>query len=88
MRPEAEQAAAAPATGEMTFGQLLQSALAQVEATQVQAASQATQLAAGQTDDLARVMIASEKATLTLQLALTVRNKMLEAYQEIMRMPL
>jgi flagellar hook-basal body complex protein FliE len=33
-------------------------------------------------------MIASERANLSLNLTVQVRNKLLEAYQEIMRMPL
>ena len=45
-----------------------------------------TQLATGETQDLHRVMIAVEEVNLALQLTLQIRNKMLEAYQEIMRM--
>jgi len=42
---------------------------------------------AGQTTDLHRVMIATEKANIALQLAIEVRNKVVSAYEEIMRMP-
>lgn len=77
-----------PAAGEVSFGDFLQQALAQVEAAQREASRQGLLLASGQADDLARVMIASEKATLALQLTIAVRNKVLEAYQEILRMPL
>ena len=45
-------------------------------------------LASGQAPDLHSVTIAAEKATLSFQLAVQVRNKALEAYQEIMRMQL
>jgi len=44
------------------------------------------QLALGQTDNLHQVMIASERTRLDFQLLLAVRNKVLEAYQELMRM--
>lgn len=85
--PAARPAGEAPA-GEMGFGDFLRQALSRVEAVQREAARQGQQLAAGSVQDIAQVMIASEKATLSLQLTIAVRNKVLEAYQEIMRMPL
>jgi flagellar hook-basal body complex protein FliE len=69
------------------FGHYLTEALAKVEAAQLQAADAAQRLATGEIRDVAEVMIASEKATLALQLTVQVRNKVVEAYQEIMRMP-
>jgi flagellar hook-basal body complex protein FliE len=44
------------------------------------------EFAVGKRADLHEVMIASEKAGLSFRLLLQMRNKMLEAYQEIMRM--
>lgn len=72
----------------LSFGAWLNQALARLEATQAAASGAARQLAAGQSPDLAQVMITSEQATIALQLTVAVRNKVLEAYQEIMRMPL
>jgi flagellar hook-basal body complex protein FliE len=69
------------------FGQFLQEALANVETAQTDAATAAQKLATGEIKDVAEVTIASEKATLALTLTVQVRNKVLEAYQEIMRMP-
>ncbi|MDH5325990.1 MAG: flagellar hook-basal body complex protein FliE [Gammaproteobacteria bacterium] len=43
-------------------------------------------LAAGENNNLHDVMLTLEKAKLSFQLALEVRNKLLESYQEIMRM--
>jgi flagellar hook-basal body complex protein FliE len=43
-------------------------------------------LLVGESDDLHGVMIAMEKAGLAFQLTMTVRNKVIEAYQEVMRM--
>jgi flagellar hook-basal body complex protein FliE len=37
-------------------------------------------------DNLHQVMITAEKASVTLQTTLEIRNKVVEAYQEIMRM--
>lgn len=78
---------ATPATTVKEFGQYLAEALANVEAAQQEAASAAQRLATGEIQDVAEVTIASEKATLALQLTVQVRNKVLEAYQEMMRMP-
>lgn len=43
-------------------------------------------LATGKTDNVADVMIASEKADIALRLMVQVRNKIVDAYQEIMKM--
>jgi flagellar hook-basal body complex protein FliE len=45
-------------------------------------------LATGETDNIHHVMLSLEKAKLSFQLMLQVRNKALEAYQEMMRMQL
>jgi flagellar hook-basal body complex protein FliE len=38
--------------------------------------------------ELSEVMIATQKAEISLQLTMQIRNKVLEAYQEIMKMPI
>lgn len=43
-------------------------------------------LAAGEGEDLHRVMLQLEKAKLSLSLTVQVRNRLLESYQEVMRM--
>lgn len=43
-------------------------------------------LAAGQTDNIHQVMMSLEKAKLSFELMLQVRNKLLEGYQDVMRM--
>ncbi|HHZ13100.1 MAG: flagellar hook-basal body complex protein FliE [Caldicoprobacterales bacterium] len=45
-----------------------------------------TYMAAGQIDSLDKIMIDMEKADIALQFTLQVRSKILDAYQEIMRM--
>jgi flagellar hook-basal body complex protein FliE len=76
-----------PASIAKDFGQYLAEALAKVESAQNDATSAAQRLATGEVSDVAEVMIASEKATLALNLTIQVRNKVLEAYQDMMRMP-
>jgi flagellar hook-basal body complex protein FliE len=47
---------------------------------------QVTRLALGETDNLHQVMISLERAKLSFQLMVQVRNKFLEAYQDVLRM--
>lgn len=70
-----------------SFAGLLQEAVAQTSRLQHEADTLADQVARGQSGDLAATMIAIEKAQISFQLMLQVRNKVVEAYQEIMRMP-
>lgn len=44
------------------------------------------ELLSGETDSLHDVMISAEKADLALLLAVQIRNKVIDAYNEIMRM--
>ncbi|MGB3990558.1 MAG: flagellar hook-basal body complex protein FliE, partial [Acetivibrionales bacterium] len=46
----------------------------------------ADDFAAGRTDNIHQVMLAAEKANVALQFTLQIRNKLLDAYNEIMRM--
>ena len=68
------------------FATTLQKALGEVNQLQNESDRAAVQVASGQTDDIHQALIAAEKANLALQLTITIRNKVLEAYQEISRM--
>jgi len=72
--------------GGVSFGQYLTDALDQVNGLQQQSTQMTNDFIAGKTDSIHEVLIAGEKASLSLQLALEIRNKVLEAYQEINRM--
>lgn len=69
-----------------SFKDALKDALEQVNETDRQSRKDNAALAAGSADDLHSVMINAEKADLALQLTMQVRNKILDAYNEIMRM--
>lgn len=74
-------------TGNRTdFFSYLNNALQEVDDLQKKAAESASKLVLGDQDYLHNTMIAYEKANLALQLTIEVRNKIVEAYQEIMRM--
>lgn len=68
------------------FGSLLMDALKQVSGTQAEARQMQNDLMAGQPVEFHDLMIAMEKASVGMQLTVQVRNKLLEAYQEISRM--
>jgi flagellar hook-basal body complex protein FliE len=69
-----------------SFGGFLGEALGKLAHTNAEANSQAQALATGQAQDIPSVVMAIEHASLEFQLASTVRNKAVEAYQEIFRM--
>jgi len=71
-----------------SFQDFLWEALDEVNRLQNEADVLARGLALGEVRDVSQVMLAAEKAQLSLELLVQVRNKCIEAYQEIMRMPL
>jgi flagellar hook-basal body complex protein FliE len=77
---------AAKSSTEKPFGQFLTDALDNVNELQKKADQASTDLATGRIEDISQVVIAAEKAAIALQLTIQVRNKMLESYQEMMRM--
>jgi len=68
------------------FGKALMDAIDGLSQTQNAADDKSVQLAAGDPVDLHEVMLARETASLDFQLAVQVRNKLVEAYQDVMRM--
>lgn len=75
-------------TEEKSFGDLLGEAIQSVNQQSLDVTEKRKALAAGKLDDLSQVVIAAEKSSINMQLTIQVRNRILEAYQEIMRMPL
>lgn len=65
------------------FGQMLMDAIKDVNQTQLDAKGMQNDFMAGRPVEFHDLMIAMEKASTTMQLTLQVRNKLLEAYQEI-----
>src|SRR5438128_701507 len=68
-----------------SFGQFLQDAISEVNKAQVHAGDMAARFAAGEPMDVHQVMIAAQEAGVALNLAVQVRNKVVDAYQELMR---
>lgn len=76
-----------PAEVTKSFGDFLQQAIEGVSAQEHAAKEMTTKFMVGQAD-VSQVMIASEQAQLSLQLTTQIRNRVVEAYQDIMRMQL
>lgn len=68
------------------FGSTLDRAIGQVDGAQKAADAQINAFVAGEQENLHEVMISMNQAELYLQLMTEVRNRMLETYQELMRM--
>ena len=68
------------------FKDLLKRALTDLNASQVGANESIKNLATGGEENLHDVMISMEKASLTLQYAIQIRNKVLESYQSVIQM--
>ncbi len=69
-----------------SFKDTLKEAIQQVNELQEDAATMQQQFVTGEVTDLHQVMVAAEKARVALELMLEIRNKMVDAYKEIMRM--
>ena len=75
--------ATGPASSPPTFGDLLADVVQHVDGQQAEAAGKIGDLLAGNAGDLSEALIAEEKADLSFQLMLQVRNKVVQAYQQI-----
>ncbi|NBC37508.1 flagellar hook-basal body complex protein FliE [Novosphingobium sp. FSY-8] len=81
----APQAAPAQGTAQGGFGNAVEGALNKVNATQKQAEALTNAYETGQTQDIAKVMLARQEASVGFEATLQVRNKLLSAYQDIMK---
>lgn len=73
-------------TPEISFGEYLNTALMKVSGLEEQSDQLKEDFALGKTDNIPEVLIAGEKANVALQFTMQVRNKIMDAYSEIMRM--
>jgi flagellar hook-basal body complex protein FliE len=71
-----------------TFGKILFDSVNKVNGLQLEADRQIEALARGEQKDIHRTMISMEKASISFELMMQIRNKVIEAYDEIRRMPI
>ena len=76
-----------PAGRDSEFYHTLESTIDKVQDLQSSAEQQVSDVLQGKGKDLHAALIAVEKADLSFQLMMQVRNKIVQAYQEISRMP-
>ena len=69
------------------FGSIIKDAVDSIDSTQKSAEQEISKAVTGESPDLHKTIIALQTADLKFQLGLQVRNKMIGAYDEIMRMP-
>lgn len=85
---KASQAGSAHPAETVDFAQVLQSTLHGVSAAQNEARAMSREFSAGNPDvNLQEVMVNLEKASLSFQQMVQVRNRLVSAYQDIMNMP-
>lgn len=82
----ASEKAARPPNAVAQVGQTFGQALDQLSAAQAHSDQLIQKLAAGENVDLHTVMIAAEQADISFRVALALRDRLVEAYQEMMRM--
>ncbi len=73
-------------TSPKTFGEALEGMLKDVNNSQLEANHAAQEVSAGRNKDIHGAVLAMEKAEIQFRLLAQVRNKVIEAYREIMRM--
>lgn len=76
-----------PITGP-SFADTLKESIGEVSKLQQDATSAVENLAAGRTDDVTGVMTAVEKSDLAFKTLLSIRAKLMDAYDEIKNMPI
>jgi flagellar hook-basal body complex protein FliE len=75
-----------PYEAQKSFASVLKNSIEEINHLQTESDQLTNKMINGEDVELHDVMIASQKASVTLQLGLEVRNKAVEAYQEMMRM--
>lgn len=84
IRPVANAGISAGNAG--VFQEVFAQSIATVEANRAAAAQSVDRFLSGEGEDLHKVALATQKADLSFEMFLQVKNKVVSAYQEIMRM--
>ena len=75
-----------PKAGTVGFGDILTSAINETSKLQTQSAQEVEKLMTGEVQDVHTALIAVQKADLSFQMMMQVKNKLMAAYDEVMRM--
>ena len=71
--------------GSANFGEMLKDAISTANTLQKQSDTEIQKLMTGESQDLHTTLIAVQRADLSFQMMMQVRNKLVQAYQELMR---
>ncbi|MCP4287709.1 MAG: flagellar hook-basal body complex protein FliE [Gammaproteobacteria bacterium] len=78
-----------PAANSVSFSNMLKQSIDNVNETQVHASEMKQSFELGQKDvNLAEVMVAVQKSDISFEAMVQVRNKLVDAYKEVMNMPI
>jgi flagellar hook-basal body complex protein FliE len=84
--PGAPSAPGVPGADDKTFSEIFKESMDQVNTYQHQANEAIHELVAGRSKNIHETLLTIERADTSLKLMMQVRNKILDAYKEIMRM--
>jgi len=73
-------------TGDKSFGEIIKSSIEDVKKLQKDSDNAVRNLVTGKETDIHKTMIMMEKSGISFQLMMAVRNKIIAAYETIMRM--
>jgi len=73
-------------SAETSFSDVINEAITKVNDLQIESSKKTEEFISGESSDIHSVIMAGSKADLALQMTLQVRNKVMEAYKEIMNM--
>lgn len=72
-------------SGAVSFEELLSSSMKEVNTLQLESDALVTKLATGDVEDISEVVLASSRAEIALKMFLELRNKFVDAYQQLSR---
>jgi flagellar hook-basal body complex protein FliE len=84
--PHTPRTLATPPTEGSSFADVLSEAVTEVQRLQGEADTAIRQLVSGEVKDVTEAMVAIEKADVSFQTMMAIRNKIVAAYEEVMRM--
>jgi flagellar hook-basal body complex protein FliE len=84
---DAGQLSQGHATGDFSFAQTMKDALASVDQDQRVAGDKMAAVDAGKSDDLVGAMLSSQQASLSFSMLMQVRNKVMGAVDELLKLP-
>lgn len=84
--PKPEVSLPKPEVGQPAFGDIMKNLIGDVDRLQKTTEAATGKMLTGELEDVHQVVVAMEEAQASFRLLMEVRNKMVEAYKEVMRM--